>query len=109
MKLVDVESLALNVATLLHKKIKQRQFFFFVYTPSQSSTTDCLGVENEQNARNSYVKHMISLGHTGLVPSDAGFVVHSEKRWWGATPDAWIIDPSVDYIIGIAEFKCPYT
>ena len=50
---------------------------------------------------------MISSGHIGLVASDAGFVVHEEKQWLGASPDAWVVDPSVPDQGGTAEFKCP--
>ena len=66
------------------------------------------GKEYELKARRKYVEHMRSNGHIGLTTSDSGFVVHSEKCWLGASPDAWITDPSVQYIKGIAEFKCPY-
>ena len=31
------------------------------------------------------------------------------KCWLGASPDAWIIDPSVSNSKGIAEFKCPFS
>ena len=66
------------------------------------------GKDNEQNARCKYMEHMQSIGHTGLTTSDSGFVVHMEKSWLGASPDAWVIDPSVPDSKGIAEFKCPY-
>ena len=56
-----------------------------------------------------YMEHMKSIGHAGLTTSDSGFVVHMEKSWLGASPDAWVIDPSVPDSKGIAEFKCPYT
>ena len=51
---------------------------------------------------------MYSNGHTGLTASDSGFVVHSEKCWLDASPDAWVTDPSVQDIKGIAKLKCPY-
>ena len=66
------------------------------------------GKEYELKARRKYVEHMRSNGHIGLTTSDSGFVVHSEKCWLGASPDAWVTDPSVQDIKGIAEFKCPY-
>ena len=66
------------------------------------------GKNNEPNARRKYTEHMHSTGHAGLATSDAGFVVHEEKSWLGASPDAWVIDPSVPDSKGIAEFKCPY-
>ena len=67
------------------------------------------GKDNESNARCKYMEHMKSIGHAGLTTSDSGFVVHMEKSWLGASPDAWVIDPSVPDSKGIAEFKCPYT
>ena len=53
------------------------------------------GRENEPNARSKYIQHMRSKGHIGLTVSYSGFVAHLEKCWLGATPDAWINDPSV--------------
>ena len=66
------------------------------------------GRDNEPNARSKYMEHMKSIGHAGLTTSDSGFIVHMEKSWLGASPDAWVIDPSVLDSKGIAEFKCPY-
>ena len=66
------------------------------------------GRKNESKARCKYTEYMNSIGHIGLVASDSGFVVHEEKQWLGASPDAWVIDPSVSDKRGIAEFKCPY-
>lgn len=66
------------------------------------------GRENEPKARSKYVEHMQTNGHLGLTTSDSGLVVHVEKCWLGATPDAWVTDPSVKDTNGIAEFKCPY-
>ena len=48
-------------------------------------------------------------GHIGLSTRRSGFVVHPEKGWLGASPDAWIHDPSCESPNGIAEFKCPYS
>ena len=48
-------------------------------------------------------------GHPGLQASPSGFVVHPEKGWLGASPDAWVMDSSVTPSKGIAEFKCPFT
>ena len=66
------------------------------------------GRKNEPKARRKYTDYMNSTGHIGLLTSDAGFVVHEEKPWLGASPDAWVIDHSVSDHKGIAEFKCPY-
>ena len=54
-------------------------------------------------------KYMQSNGHPGLHTEKDGFVVHPEKCWLGASPDAWVIDPSVSCSFGIAEFKCPFS
>ena len=47
-------------------------------------------------------------GHPDLEASPAGFVVHPNKCWLGATPDAWVVDPSSNPPYSIAEFKCPF-
>ncbi len=54
---------------------------------------------------------MTAKGHLGLKALPAGFLVHPEKYWLGASPDAWIVDPSLVCVNpnGIAEFKCPYS
>ena len=67
------------------------------------------GRNNEEKARQCYVKYMNSHGHSGLETRKCGFVVHREKGWLGASPDAWVTDPSVTSQNGIAEFKCPFT
>ena len=68
------------------------------------------GKENEANAHEAYVKCMHSNGHPGLIATEAGFIVHFDKCWLGASPDAWVTDPqSLGDDIGLAEFKCPYT
>lgn len=64
------------------------------------------GRKNEQKACESYVKYMNSHGHSGLETRKCGFVV---MGWLGASPDAWVTDPSVNARKGIAEFKCPFT
>ncbi len=46
---------------------------------------------------------------TLLTAHRCGFFVHSLKGWLGASPDAWIYDPSSTNPDGIAEFKCPYS
>ena len=47
-------------------------------------------------------------GHLNLEASSAGFVVHPSKCWLGATPDAWVVDPSSNPPYGTAEFKCSF-
>ena len=46
-------------------------------------------------------------GQDSIKATPAGFVVHPYKCWLGASPDAWVNDPSVVDCQGIAEFKCP--
>ena len=46
-------------------------------------------------------------GHVGLTTENAGFVVHPEKGWLGASPDTWIRDPLAG--TGMAKFKCLFT
>ena len=67
------------------------------------------GHQHEPLARNEYmyVSNMNSHGHPGLKTSEAGFIIHEDKCWLGASPDAWVVDPSVVKIYGLAEFKCP--
>lgn len=67
------------------------------------------GKNNEVKARQEYVKHMEENGHRGIKTTLAGFVVHPHKCWLGASPDAWVSDPSVRDKQGIAEFKCLYS
>ena len=47
-------------------------------------------------------------GHP-VKTAPSGFVVHPDKGWLGASPDACVTDPSSAQVEGIAEFKCPYT
>ena len=67
------------------------------------------GKTNEHRANMAYTNHMQLYGHKDLRTTSAGFVVHPEKGWLGASPDAWVEDPYCNAINGIAEFKCPYT
>ena len=53
------------------------------------------GKENEHNTRKAHVEHQKNNGHINLTASDSGFIVHFEKCWLGASPDAWVCDPSV--------------
>ena len=45
-------------------------------------------------------------GHPNLDVKPAGFVVHPIKEWEGASPEAWVTDPTSRYTQGIAEFVC---
>lgn len=68
------------------------------------------GKRNEHRANEAYIKHMELYGHVGLRTKKAGFVVHPEKGWLGASPDGWVVDPSAGVASnGMAEFKCPFT
>ena len=67
------------------------------------------GINNEDKARQEYVKVMGKDGHYGIEATRAGFVVHPRKCWLGASPDAWVTDSSVTNPQGIAKFKCPYS
>ena len=69
----------------------------------------CSCTQNNQRCA-AYLKYMHSNGHLALIATEAGFIVHFDKCWLGASPDAWVTDPQllVDDI-GLAEFKCPYT
>ena len=67
------------------------------------------GRDNERRACLEYVRFMKVNGHPRLEVSPAGFVVHPDKCWLGATPDAWVVDPSSDPSCGIAEFKYLFT
>ena len=66
------------------------------------------GKDKEEIACKQYERYMQSNGHVGLQTRKAGFVVDVENCWLGASPDAWVSDPSVDSE-GIAEFKYPYS
>ncbi len=67
------------------------------------------GKTHESKACGEYTKYMNANGHTGLSTRRSGFVVHSDKRSLGASPDAWVHDSSCEFPDGIAEFKCPYS
>ena len=63
----------------------------------------------ESDACREYTKFMNANGHIGLSTRRIGFAVHTEKGWFGASPDAWIHDLSCECPDGMAEFKCPYS
>ena len=97
---------------ILQQKGKTTALLLFCVYPKPMLTLPkpiSWGRNNEEKARKSYVTHRNEDGHSGLQAIRSGFVVHSEKFWLGASPDAWVTDPSVTASSGIAEFKCPYT
>ena len=66
------------------------------------------GKENEPVALQKYGGHQLQAGHTDLVTFRAGFVVCEEHPFIGASPDAYVFDPSSINQFGLAEIKCPY-
>ena len=43
-----------------------------------------------------------------ITVCSAGFVIHEEKPYLGATPDAYVHDPNRKEQYGLIEIKCPY-
>ena len=66
------------------------------------------GQQNEAVACSKYKEFMIKNGHNDLTTHPCGFFIHPTKGWLGASPDARVNDPLCN-LIGIAEFKCPYS
>ena len=54
------------------------------------------GIENEHKALGEYVTFMRSNGHPHLWTESCGFTIHPTQGWLGASPDAVVIDPSVE-------------
>ena len=52
---------------------------------------------------------MRNYGHQDIATRLCGFIVHNTFGWLGASPDAFVRDPSISCPEGIAEFKCPYS
>ena len=67
------------------------------------------GIDNESRACEAYTTYMRANGHNGLKTRPSGFIIHPTMGWLGASPDAFVIDPSTTLSDGIAEFKCPFT
>ena len=67
------------------------------------------GIERESFARDAYVSFMRCNGHDDLRTRSSGFVIHPTMGWLGASPDAFVTDPSTILPDGIAEFKCPFS
>ena len=66
------------------------------------------GKENELIALKKYVEQKTSSGHAGLIAVKAGFVICEEIPFLGASPDAYVNDPTSVDQFGLAEIKCPY-
>ena len=60
------------------------------------------GIDNEPRAHREYLRYVKAHGK-------CGFIIHPTMRWFGASPDACVIDPHSEFPDGIAEFKCPYS
>ena len=63
----------------------------------------------EATACRMYRDTMVSQGHSGLITYPCGFIIHPTMGWLGASPDAKVVDPSLQLLNGITEFKCPYS
>ena len=59
-------------------------------------------------ALQNYAEHQLQTGHTDLDTCRAGFVGCEEHPFIGASPDAYVFDPSSVNHFGLAEIKCPY-
>ena len=66
------------------------------------------GKKNEPVALEKYQEHQTRCGHTDLIVSKAGFVVSEQHSFLGASPDAYVYDPSSVQQFGLIEIKCPY-
>lgn len=77
--------------------------------PQQFSTKATeWGRQHEAVALKAYIEHQLSMGHDGLLAVNAGFVVCEEHPFLGASPDAYVNDPTSVDQYGLAEIKCPY-
>ena len=53
---------------------------------------------------------MQSKGHANLTTrKKCGFIIYPIMGWLGASPDAFVNDPTSLLSCGIAEFKCPFS
>ena len=66
------------------------------------------GRMKEKEALSEYVHFMNSQGHV-LKVEPCGFIIHPDKGWLGASPDALVTDISCAQQKGIAEVKCPFS
>ena len=48
------------------------------------------------------------MGHSDITICRAGFVICEEHPFLGASPDAYVHDPSCTEQYGLVEIKCPY-
>lgn len=100
---------------ILCQKMKTDALLISILYPKPTLNTTNLplplkwGIENESNALRKYVQFMRSEGHTNLITEPCGFVIHPTQGWLGASPDAVIMDPTVEDKYGILEIKCPFS
>ena len=66
------------------------------------------GKQQESAALKMYVESQLEMGHTGLLVEEAGFVVCEQHPFLGASPDAYVNDPTAADQFGLIEIKCPY-
>ncbi len=67
------------------------------------------GRRNESTALDEYTKHLKGLGNVDVIVCKAGFVICEEYPIVGASPDAYVYDPtSQGNEYGLGEIKCPY-
>jgi len=83
------------VKSLLHSKQ--------VSTPAMN-----WGKTNKSTALCEYTKYYHALGNVNIVVCKAGFVIHEEHPFLGASPDAYVHDPQAENMYGLAEIKCPF-
>ena len=66
------------------------------------------GKRSESTALDEYEKYHRASGNLEIVVCKAGFVIHEEIPFLGASPDAYVYDPQSETEYGLAEIKCPF-
>ena len=66
------------------------------------------GKENEDIALETYMEYKKKCGNNDLITCNAGFVVCEKHPFLGASPDAYVFDPSGTDPYGLIEIKCPF-
>ena len=85
--------------SLVLRIIKQRQF---------TSTATDWGIRNELVALQEYESYQKSHRHSDITVCSAGFVICETHPFLGASPDAYVCDPSRQDQYGLVEIKCPF-
>ena len=65
------------------------------------------GKKNEPVALEKYQEHQTRCGQTDLIVTKAGFDVSEQHSFLGASPDAYVYDPSSVQQFRLVEIKCP--